>query len=312
MGWTVLAGALSGSDPASVAGLAAVSSMGVMVGRVAGMRSRFIIPAGIAAIALALAFRAPEDLVGSGPLGGPFGYANATGAFFTQAAIAGVVAAVAARSGVVRTVGWIAAAGFAVVVIGSRSIAASALVVALPLVALAISRWGRPRVAVALFAGLFVCAVLLTLVVGATYPSGSSSAVDDAIAATVGQRRAVLWRDAVVIMGAEPLTGAGIGSFQRLSPTARSDADARWAHNEYLEVGAETGVPGLVLLVLVFVWAFARLWVAPRDAVTAVGAVAVAALGIHASIDYIMHFPAIPIAAALLVGSTTASTGRTT
>ncbi|HEX6207412.1 MAG TPA: O-antigen ligase family protein [Actinomycetota bacterium] len=305
VGWTILAGTVSGDDPALVSGLVAVSGMGVLVGRVAGIRSGFIIPAALGAAALVLIVRSPDDLVGSGPLGGPFGYANATGAFLAQAAIAGVIIGVSGRWVALRVVGWAAAIGFGTVVFGSGSMAAFALVVALPLVALAVSRWLSPRVAVGLMAGLFATALAATIVVGATYPS-DGSAEPGIIERTVGERRAVLWRDAVDIMAEEPLTGAGIGSFQRLSPTAVDDADARWAHNEFLEVGAETGFPGLILLVLAFAWVFARLWMGPPDSVAALGAAAAAAIGIHASIDYVLHFPAIPIAAAALIGSTTA------
>ena len=58
------------------------------------------------------------------------------------------------------------------------------------------------------------------------------------------------------------------------------------------------------LLALLFVWGFARLSAgAPPDAVTLLSAASLAALGIHASVDYVMHFPAIPILAAALVGT---------
>jgi hypothetical protein len=65
---------------------------------------------------------------------------------------------------------------------------------------------------------------------------------------------------------------------------------------------------GFVLLASLFVWGFARLAVtAPPDTMSALGAVALVALGIHASIDYILHFPAVPITAAALVGAAMAT-----
>jgi hypothetical protein len=56
--------------------------------------------------------------------------------------------------------------------------------------------------------------------------------------------------------------------------------------------------------VLVFVWGFARLWVHPApDVMVALGAASLAALGLHACVDYVLHFPAVPLTAAALVGT---------
>jgi peptidoglycan/xylan/chitin deacetylase (PgdA/CDA1 family) len=112
-----------------------------------------------------------------------------------------------------------------------------------------------------------------------------------------------LWREAYLVMAAHPVTGVGPGGFASTGPGARRDPDLRWAHHEFLQEGAETGAPGLVLLVLAFLWGFARLVAAPPDRVTALGAASLAVLGVHASVDYILHFPAIPAAAAVLLGT---------
>ena len=67
----------------------------------------------------------------------------------------------------------------------------------------------------------------------------------------------------------------------------------------------------LVLLAALFGWGFARLWaIRAPDVVTALSAASLAALAIHASVDYVMHFPAIPLMTAALVA--TGMTGRTT
>jgi len=113
-------------------------------------------------------------------------------------------------------------------------------------------------------------------------------------------------------MGANPLTGVGPGRFQATSPIARGDRDEPWAHHEYLHMGAETGLLGMVLLLGLFVWGFARLLTSGApDGVAVIGAVAVAALGVHACLDYVLHFPAAPIAAAGLLGAAV-STRRVT
>jgi hypothetical protein len=70
-----------------------------------------------------------------------------------------------------------------------------------------------------------------------------------------------------------------------------------------LQQGAETGVIGLLLLIFIVIWGFSSLGAVKGDTVTVLGGVALAALGIHACVDYILHFPAVPIAASALVGA---------
>jgi O-antigen ligase len=104
------------------------------------------------------------------------------------------------------------------------------------------------------------------------------------------------------------VTGIGPGRFAAESEVAQRDQDARWAHNEYLQQGAEEGLLGLVVLVALVGWGFLRAWTSPSpDAVTALGVAALGIVAIHASVDYIFHFPAIPVAAAALLGATQAS-----
>ncbi len=72
--------------------------------------------------------------------------------------------------------------------------------------------------------------------------------------------RILMWRTAARMWGDMPLLGAGLGQFARAYPCvmrelagpaeAEAGADAWHAHNEYLQAGAETGTPGVVLLVL--------------------------------------------------------------
>src|SRR6185369_4744596 len=101
--------------------------------------------------------------------------------------------------------------------------------------------------------------------------------------------------------------GVGIGRFAVESPTARSDADARWAHDEFLQVGAEAGIPAMALMIAIFLWAVVRLTATRRVRWgVAIGAAAVAALGVHASIDYVLHFPAVGFVAAGVLGSAVA------
>jgi O-antigen ligase len=107
----------------------------------------------------------------------------------------------------------------------------------------------------------------------------------------------------MVMMRNHPLAGVGPGRFSRFSPTAQSDPDEPWAHNDFLQQGAEAGIPGLVLLTLLFAWGFVRLRARRNDATTVLAAAALAALGIHACIEYVLQRPAVPVITAALLGS---------
>jgi O-antigen ligase len=104
-------------------------------------------------------------------------------------------------------------------------------------------------------------------------------------------------------MADEPF-GIGHDMFRFESPIALSDQDAFRAHHEFLERGAELGVAGFALMVLLFAWMFVRLWNVPRrDGVTALGAAAVAVLGVHACVDYVLHTPEVVLMGAVLFGT---------
>jgi O-antigen ligase len=122
---------------------------------------------------------------------------------------------------------------------------------------------------------------------------------------TLTETRMALWHDAIDLTIRHPVTGVGIGGFAVASPVAAADPDRRHAHQEYLETAADTGVLGGVLLVGLFVWATARTGI--RGGIRAtLAAAGVTALGIHASVDYILHFPLIPITCAVLAGAASA------
>jgi O-antigen ligase len=240
------------------------------------------------------------------------GYANGNGAFFLQAAVAGLMLPAVSRATPVRVLGLVAAIGFSVVPFAAKSVTSATLLLVLPLVGLLVLVRAGPRVAVAACASLFVIALIATVVLGSTYvPGDRSGSLDRIVDASIDERRVALWHESLAMMIEHPVTGVGVGGFQVFSPTARSDRDARWAHNSFLQQGAETGVIGLILLVLLFLWGFA--WLATTttpDAVTVLGAVALAGLGIHACVDYVLHFPAVPITTAALVGAARVVRGR--
>lgn len=79
--------------------------------------------------------------------------------------------------------------------------------------------------------------------------------------------RYYLWDRAVSVIRAKPLTGTGINTYavahQRYDTTKNWRVRNYYAHNGYLQMGAETGLPGLLLffafLFCYFRWIFSRM-----------------------------------------------------
>jgi O-antigen ligase len=112
-----------------------------------------------------------------------------------------------------------------------------------------------------------------------------------------------------------PVTGVGPGIDQLvLARTTGGATVFRFAHNEYLQVLAELGVLGGILLVAFLALVMRRLW---RDRVDAGalgvgGLAALTALALHAGFDFVWHIPAVPLLAAAFVGLAMPRTSSTT
>jgi hypothetical protein len=108
-----------------------------------------------------------------------------------------------------------------------------------------------------------------------------------------------------------PLTGSGPGQL-RLGWTTPdgSHATIRFVHNEYVQVAAELGLVGAVLLIIFLVtlaWFLHQRRGSGPGALWAGVTAGVVALVIHASLDFLWHLPVIPLMAAGLVGLATAT-----
>ena len=78
----------------------------------------------------------------------------------------------------------------------------------------------------------------------------------------------------------------------------------RYAHNEYVQVLAETGGVGFVILVGGIAATGITLWRRRRrtDAVAGAGCIAaIVAIAVHSASDYLWHIPVIPLIGAVLV-----------
>lgn len=309
--WTFWAAARSGGHPGPPAALLAATAATLTAGGIWAGVARWALPAALAAVAAIVALSEPSLFL-RGALSGALGYPNADAALFIQAEIAAMMLVATSRTRSMRFLGAAGAGVFVWMLVRSDSLAVSVSAVAVPGVALFARAIAGHRAAVVLCGGMFAVALAGTLALAAASdPTGSGSRDVAGTAGSLTETRIALWGDAWRIMSAHPATGVGPGRFREASPTARSDADLRWAHHEFLQQGAETGAVGFALLVLLFLWGFGRLSVVPiPDDVTVLGATSLAVLGIHACVDYILHFPAVSIAAAALVGTAIGSSGR--
>ena len=167
-------------------------------GRALGTAHPALVPAAVIAVAAAVAIGNLATLTGTGPLGGPFGYENATGAFFAQAAIACVLATVATRRAPLVVFGTAGALAFAMLAVSSSAAAAVSLGVALVALPVIVRpRWARPAVLVAGL--LFVTVLAATIALGTSYREDDrAGGLEGALRSVFTERRVALctrpWR----------------------------------------------------------------------------------------------------------------------
>jgi O-antigen ligase len=113
---------------------------------------------------------------------------------------------------------------------------------------------------------------------------------------------------ALRLVAQHPLTGTGPGhAHLRWKGQGHGTQLYAYVHNEYVQVAAELGVVGLVLLAVLLVAIARQLWcarAAGRPGATWAGtAAAAAAFAVHSGFDFVWHLPAIVLTVTLLVGA---------
>lgn len=113
---------------------------------------------------------------------------------------------------------------------------------------------------------------------------------------------------ALRLVAQHPLTGTGPGhAYLRWKGQGHGTQLFVYAHNEYLQVAAELGLVGLVLLAVLLVAIAGLLWhtrATGRAGATWAGAVAAAAaFATHSGFDFVWHLPAVVLTVTLLVGA---------
>jgi O-antigen ligase len=178
------------------------------------------------------------------------------------------------------------AAGLSVVgIVLSGSLAAAGLLIPVAAASALLMRpqWRR-RWRVVIAAALLVPAIAAPL----TSQLSTSGQVSLSTRAAIAQHTALMIRDTFPF-------GIGAGAFAAYYPRYEDATEVdRWyvnhAHNDYLEIAAETGLGG-TLLVLTLLWWWGRrsiaLWRSPASSAAALaGTVASAALLLHSLVDY--------------------------
>jgi O-antigen ligase len=272
-----------------------------VVAHLIAMRAGPLVPGTVAILVAAAEVSFWPDLGRHGPLAGPLGYTNASAALCLQGTVGAAMVAVEVRGRHARVIATLLAVALAAATLLTGS-QATTLLLLLPVSALVV-RAGQVRRLVLALLVLFLTVLATTVLIGTIRPGATPEVVGRAVDEALSARRLALWDDALDLMARNPLVGVGPGRFREESLVARSDPDAAWAHNEFLQQGAEGGVPALAFTLSLFVWGFARLASASERRVVALGAASLAALGIHACIDYVLHFPALPVVVAALVGA---------
>ena len=297
LAWTVISAVVGGGNPVAPALVLLTSAAVFFVARRATAASPAVVPSLALAAGILLVAADPAGTYSSEAGSGAFGYANAKAAFSLLAAVAGLMIALVSGSTRLRIGALFAAVGFALVPVASDARAAAVVAAGLPVAALVALRGGPRRVL------LTACAVVvLASSLGTTALAIAGDAAS--LGQTLDRRRVRLWEEAADLMEGHPWFGVGPGRFPEESPTGGSDEDARWAHNDFLHQGAETGIPGFVLLLSLFLWALVRIGTAASPTPTALlAAFAVAALATMASFDHVLNFPLIAAAGAALAGA---------
>jgi O-antigen ligase len=118
---------------------------------------------------------------------------------------------------------------------------------------------------------------------------------------TLSSSRTWIWKDAWNVFTSHPITGAGLGSFQTVFPQ-RSEYDGSWgyvaqAHNDYLQVLADSGIIGGVLMIWFMMLVLQDIFRGVRSNDPLLAGIAlgcgggIVALLVHSLIDFNLQLP---------------------
>jgi O-antigen ligase len=124
--------------------------------------------------------------------------------------------------------------------------------------------------------------------------------------------RVQIWTDTLHVIAAYRWTGCGLGAFERgmyQFKTAAPTNTVDYAHNDYLQMTAELGIPGVLLLAALAVWVLGRtlrvvifMHGSPNWALACGLLGAFIAIAMHSLADFNLYVPANALAFAWLAG----------
>ena len=124
--------------------------------------------------------------------------------------------------------------------------------------------------------------------------------------------RAAVWKDSAWLIRAHPFAGVGLGCFQYAFTEVQSirlTYAVDHAHNDYIELAAELGLPCAIALFAILLWLpiqFARASLNARSSLTrslALGSLGgSAALLVHSIADFNLYIPANALVFAVILG----------
>ena len=120
----------------------------------------------------------------------------------------------------------------------------------------------------------------------------TTAASDEASFAT----RIAIWKGTIRMIRDHPIIGTGIGTFISVFPRYRPEGlnvIANFAHNDYLNVAAEIGIPALLVMIWLLIMAIrSGLKRGTNDTVKLGCAIGILSLSLHSLVDFNFHIPA--------------------
>ncbi len=186
------------------------------------------------------------------------------------------------------------------------TLAIGALIVGL-LLTLLVGRWSNSRIFAALGISVLIAALSLANGLGGE----TLSSLSDTRLSLESSDRTETWNAALETIGNSPWTGEGPGNGRlRYYQESGNYVEARFVHNEYLQIGVELGIVGMLLLAAIFM-AIIRGVITRGVKIHGVNSpgvgygvlAALLALAIGSGLDFLWHIPAIPLVGAVLIGA---------
>jgi len=302
--WALITAAMHDGRPEGVLLAVLAVAAGYASGRISGALVPVAAPCMGALAGLGLALAEPH--LAPGPqFAVPLGHAGATAALLTLAVGAACCSAWAASAPALRLALWLLAAGITLTAAVLGSVTGLALCTAVLLSSLAS---GRMRLRGLGIAGLGLATALATGVTWAVAGNVLPEGLTESLEGQLTPHRVQLWQDALHMAHQDSALGVGPGRFGELSSAAAEALlpDGK-PHSAPLQLAAEQGIVGVLLLAAAYGWVLHSLWRTSRPTpIVLTVAAALTGLALVASVGDALSFTSVSVGAGFLAGLATA------